>query len=191
MSRRRMYGEDLTLAEWHRNYLPEKYGRVGHRLDMADRDWTEFCHWCKAPLCIWEEVVDRGQDLNDKATTVTRKLAAQAGVSAWMVAPKFSRPPGVQKRLSELHAEARELEAQTVMHYFTARRLHPGRTAFHRLYPDDFAKEILLMHYSHYSVCESAMRHEPVKNMPAVVEALEKSVLCLPPQRRLFSGMAS
>ena len=92
MSQHRRYGEDYAYSEAHRKELPLLYSRIGHRLDLCDRDWTEFCHWCKEPLGIYELVRDVGQDLNDKATTVTRRLAKLATRPAFLAAWRVERP---------------------------------------------------------------------------------------------------
>lgn len=168
MARRRKYGEDLTVAEWHRNMLPVFYERRGHRLDMADRDWTEFCHFCKNPLAVWEEVIDRGQDLSDKATTVTRRMGERAHITAMLVAARVSRPPEVQAAIDALNAEIRRLESLHPIEYFTVRRLHPHPGTFVQLTPDEFAAEIYLLHRDHHQSCRSAQYDDPVVNTAAI-----------------------
>ena len=71
--RLRRFGEDLTYSIWHMEQFPSAYERIQHRFVQADRDFTEFCHYCSDPLAIIETVRDIGQDLLDKSVTVTRK----------------------------------------------------------------------------------------------------------------------
>ena len=63
MARTRQHMEDLAYAEEHRLRLPELYIRTGHRCDMADRDWTEFCNHCKQPIAIIETMMDKDRNL--------------------------------------------------------------------------------------------------------------------------------
>ena len=164
MARRRKYGEDLTYAEAHRLSLEELYPRIGHRLDMADRDWTEFCHYCKQPLALLEEVRDNGQDLNDKATTVTRKLAQAASVPAWLLAWRTERPLEIQRRIDELHAALRELESRYPIVGFTAKPIAPAPGALARLSPAEWWKFVLSIHRRHHLSCPRAKAEEaPVK----------------------------
>lgn len=155
MARRRIYGTDHTLGDWHRTALAELYRRTGHRLDMADRDWTEFCHWCKEPLLIWEEVLDRGQDLTDKAVTVTRRLGQRADLPAWLVAPRIERPPEVQQEIDRLNADLRRLEERYPIAYFTVRRIWPQPGRLHRMTQEGFADELFLVHRDHHQDCRS------------------------------------
>lgn len=184
MARRRKYGEDLTVAEWHRTELPVLYRRNGHRLDMADRDWTEFCHFCKEPLGLWEEVIDRGQDLDDKATTVTRKMAERANKPAMLVAARIDRPPNVQARIDQLNAEIRELEAQHPILYFTVKRLWPHPGPLERFSPHEFAAEIYLLHRDHHQHCRAAQVNDPVYHASAINAARAKSKIWVPRQGR-------
>ena len=162
MARRRKYGEDLTYAEWHREALPWLHGRVGHRQDMADRDWTEFCHHCKTPLAVIEEVVDRGQDINDKATTVTRRLAAQANVPAWLIAPRMLRPPHVQAEIDQLNKRIRELEQQYPIVGFKAKALWPTHGELKSYTPQEWAEALLIMHRNHHLQCFIAQRRREI-----------------------------
>lgn len=153
MARSRLYGEDLTYGEWHRHALPEKYGRIGHRIDMANRDWTEFCHYCKVPLAIIEEVRDVGQDLLDKGVSVTRSLATRAQLPAWLMAWRSERPPEVDREIEALNGRIRELEAQYPITGFTIRDLRqPGRQLV-RLGTDQWLEHLLLVHRQHHADC--------------------------------------
>lgn len=188
MARARRYGEDLTYSEWHRNTLPKLYHRRGHRLDMANRDDTEFCHFCKWPIGIVEEVVDRGQDLNDKATTVTKRLAENANIPALLVAPRIDRPPEIQARINDLNAEIRRLEAQHPITYFTVRRLWPHPTKLERLTPEQYAAEIYLLHRDHHQHCLKAQRDDPVYKLAEINAARATSFVWVPRQERLAFG---
>lgn len=156
MARNRNYGEDLTFAEWHRKYLPEQYARIGHRLDLANRDWTEFCHHCKLPLAILEEVVDRGQNLNEKATTVTRNLAKMADVDAYLIAPRIDRPREVQNEIDQLNARIRELEAQNPIVEFHLKELYPQHSSLKSMTPTETAEFFLVLHRRHHEQCMKA-----------------------------------
>ncbi len=185
MARRRKYGEDLTYAEWHRNMLADMYQRRGHRLDMADRDWTEVCHFCREPLGIAEEVIDRGQDLRDKATTITRNMAKRANVPALLIAPRMNRPPEVQQRIDQLNTEIRELEAAHPITRFTVKRLWPHPTELETFWPDEFAAEIYLLHRDHHARCWKANQADPVTNVAALRSAQARSRIWLHWQPRL------
>lgn len=157
MARSRKYGEDLTYGEWHRTALPEKYGRVGHRIDMADRDWTEYCHYCKMPLALIEEVRDRGQDLRDKGVSVTRNLAASANIQAYLMAWRNDRPAEVDREINVLHARIRELESQWPITQFTIRNLRQRQQRLRRITPDEWLETLLIIHREHHSECRSAV----------------------------------
>lgn len=176
MARRRRYGEDLTYAEWHRNRLAQLYKRIGHRLDMADRDWTEFCHHCKMPLAIIEEVVDRGQNLNEKSTRVTRNLAGMADIEAYLVAPRTERPRKVQDEIDRLHGLIRDLEAAHPIVEFHIKEIHPDHTDLRSLTPDEAAEFFLLLHRRHHETCQQARRggEFPVRQK-ALREAMERN----------------
>lgn len=156
MARSRRYGEDLTYAEWHRTALPEKYGRVGHRIDMADRDWTEYCHYCKTPLALIEEVRDRGQDLLDKGVTVTRNLAAALNRPGYLMAWRSERPPEVDAEINALHARIRELEAAWPIVEFTIRPLTRKDQRLIKVTPDEWLEHLLIIHREHHGVCGHA-----------------------------------
>lgn len=177
MSQRRRYGEDLTYAEAHRNALPELYGRVGHRLDMADRDWTEFCHWCKQPLALIELVRDVGQDLNDKATTVTRQLAERAMIRACLAGWRVDRPYEVQVEIDRLNQRLRQLEAAYPISGLIAKQIHPRRGVLVEFSPADWWEQILVLHRNHHRYCPVASRREiPVHN-GRLTDALHRSRL--------------
>ncbi len=153
MSRTRRYGEDLTYAEEHRSALPELYGRIGHRIDVADRDWTEFCHDCKDPILLVEQVRDVGQNLRDKATTVTRKLARRAEVPAMLLAWRTERTAEAQAEIDALNRRIRVLEAAWPIVGFTARHLHPQTGRLVALTPDQWWAWLYITHRAHHANC--------------------------------------
>jgi len=156
VARTRKYGEDLTYGEWHRDALPEKYGRIGHRIDMADRDWTEYCHYCKTPLALIEEVRDVGQDLRDKGVAVTRNLAMMAQMPAFLMAWRNDRPPEVDEEIDRLNRRIRELESQWPITGFTIRNLRHRSSRLEPVTPDDWLEHLLIIHREHHAECSSA-----------------------------------
>jgi hypothetical protein len=158
MSRRRRPHEDLSYSHWHYEYLPWLYERVGHRLHAADRDFTEFCFACREPLAIYETVRDVGQDLRDKGTRVTTRLAQRADVEAYLVAWKTERPQEVQQRIDGLSAEVRDLERAYPIVSFRVRQLHPVRTDVQCLSPAEWARLVRDLHARHW---ELAHRQAP------------------------------
>ena len=149
----RYHARDLTYSAEHRRALPAQYERIGHRADVCDRDWTEYCHFCKEPLGINEEVRDRGQDLADKATTVTRRLAARARLPAKLIAWRTGRPEEVQQEMDALHARLKELEAAWPITGITERRLYPVLGEFERITPTEHWRRIALLHAEHERQC--------------------------------------
>lgn len=160
MSQKRRYGEDLTYAEEHRRALPELYGRIGHRLDLADRDWTEFCHFCKRPLALYEEVRDKGQNLFDKAaTTVTRNVAGLARLDAFLLAWAIERPRAVDREIEELNRRLRVLEAAWPITRISVRQLVPVRDRHFESMPPEWWRKVLIMHRKHHADCVLARKH--------------------------------
>lgn len=156
MARSRKYGEDLTYAEWHRKAFPDMYGRIGHRIDMCDRDWTEFCHYCKTPLALIEEVRDIGQNLLDKGVSVTRNLAAMSGVPGYLLAWRNDRPKAVDREIEQLHARIRELESQWPIVEFTIRDLRKRGRKLVKVTPDEWLEHLLIIHREHHHECRRA-----------------------------------
>jgi hypothetical protein len=148
-----MYGVDLTYGEEHRRALPELYGRIGHRLDMADRDWTEFCHYCKQPLAIMEEVQDRGQDLLDKGISVTRHLAMAARLPGFLFAWRTERPPEVQRQIDALNERLRSLEELYPIIGFRVRELLPPGQPILELTPAQWWEHVRIIHRRHHLDC--------------------------------------
>ena len=154
MSRSERYNaRDLTYSAAHRAALPALYGRIGHRADACDRDWTEYCHFCQVPLLIGEEVRDRGQNLADKSWRVTGRLAQMAGLPAWLIAWRTDRPPDVQAQMDRLAAQLRRLEAAWPITGFTDRVLCPRPGPFQDFTPRQHWRRIALLHASHEAAC--------------------------------------
>lgn len=156
--RERRYREDLTFAQWHRKRLPELYPKagIGHRLCLADRDWTEYCAHCKEPLAILEEVVDRGQNLNEKSVTVTRCLAERSRLEAYLIAPRMERPYEVQQEIDLLQAKIGLLERKYPIVEFSIKQLHPRHLELQRFTPDEAAQFFYLIHRKHHRYCDVA-----------------------------------
>ena len=70
---------DLTYSSWHRGIEPYTQSN----LPYVDLDAVEYCRKCDEPLALVELAQDVGQEF--KATTVMRKLAAKAGLPAYLV----------------------------------------------------------------------------------------------------------
>ena len=155
MSRhRRNPGMDLTFSTAHRDELPEIYRRTGHRLDAADRDWTEFCHFCRDPLAIYEEFRDVGQDLMDKGVQVSKKLATEAGIEAFGVAWRIERPAEIQAEIDELNRRVRQLEALTPIVGLRVRRLTPvDSREYVKVTPAEWWEQVRAMHGRHWHEC--------------------------------------
>src|SRR5260221_12499220 len=116
MSRSERYNaRDLTYSAEHRLALPRLYDRIGHRADAADRDWTEFCHFCWEPLSISEEVRDRGQHVADKQTGVTVRLPTLASLPPCRRAWRTHSPSEIQPEMDRRHPELRAREAHSAI----------------------------------------------------------------------------
>jgi hypothetical protein len=161
MSRRERYAaRDLTYSAAHRHELEELYPRLGHRFHVCDRDWTEFCFACREPISIMEEVRDVGQDLLDKGTTVTRRLARAVGIPSWLVGWQNDRTPDVQTEIDRLNRALRQLEAMHPITQLTVRRLEGGPLV--PVAPREWWEAIKIMHGEHYLECRRAQRDVPV-----------------------------
>lgn len=157
MARSRRYGDDVAYSEEHRWRLRELYQRIGHRIDVADRDWTEFCHHCKEPIAIIEQVRDVGQDILDKATTVTRKLAQRADVPAFLMAWRVERGLDLQAEIDRLMARVMEIQTSSPITQFKVRQIYPvGPRKVKSLEPDDYWKHIYMLHRDHHRTCARA-----------------------------------
>lgn len=184
--KRRRFRLDHLYGDWHRYACAEMYERNGHRLDLADRDWTEMCNFCRDPLGFAEEVTDRGQILNEKATTVTRKIAQLTDRPAIFIAPRIERPPEVQREMDRLAQQLDRLEALYPIVSFTVRRIWPEPTGNETMDPQALADEIFLLHRSHHQQCPYAQRSAPVYRAAAIAAARARSHLWFPKQPRLW-----
>lgn len=189
MARRRKRGEDLTYAEWHRHVLEHHYRRIGHRMHMGDRDWTEICGYCSEPLLLKEEVVDRGQDLNDKAVTWTRRLAKRADLHAMLVAPRIERQGEVQERIDALWSELLGLYAldNSRIVGFKVKEIYPNRGSLVTMTPEEWREHLLMLHRRHHETCQQARRRAPRVKRERLEASLNESRLFTPDgQTRLW-----
>jgi hypothetical protein len=172
MSRdRRWPGEDLTYSQSHRELMHQLFSRgnhdVGHRTKMVDRDWTEYCHWCRTPLALIEEVrvlKSHEQAFADKPTTMTEITAQLAGIPAFLVGWQNERPDNVQDEIDRLNKRIRDLEAAYPIVSFRARWLSP-RGPIVNLTPRQWWDWVYLLHRDHHGRCQRARRFEfPVRH---------------------------
>lgn len=176
MARKRSRGEDLAYAEWHRLRFPEQYRRLQHRFASADRDWTEFCHFCRQPLAIIEEMVLGPKDPADKCCTVTRKLAQMAGIRGYLLGISIPRPPQIIERIDELWSELLEIYRDYPPNGFIARELHPDPGPLRELTPEQWAEVIAILHRDHHSGCRLARISElPPVNITRLSRAKQKN----------------
>jgi hypothetical protein len=170
---KRYVGIDETYGYWHREELPRLYRRAGHRLYAADRDWTEFCFYCKNALGLIEEVRFVGQDLLDKGVTVTRQMARSSGLPAWLLAWETNRPPDVQRMIDGLNRQVRELAEQYPITGFRVRILNPHESRhIERLSPAKWAETLLILHRAHHLRCRPAAARDPVLRIDTLAEAM-------------------
>jgi hypothetical protein len=169
MSRRRYFGTSHVYGEQHRYWLPELYPRTGHRHDMCDRDWTEFCHYCKTPLALFEEERDMGRDLDDKGTSVLRGVAGRAGLPAVLFAWKVDRPVEVDNQIRELNSELLELERRYPIVGFRARRLLPTRSPLLTMSPLEWWRDIAVLHVGHHQQCTNPAAARAAQIAPGLI----------------------
>ena len=165
----RWNARDQSYPNGHRTAIPEAYPRTGHRTHVADRDWTEFCCWCKWPLAIVEEVRDVGQDLKDKGTTVTERLAALAGLPAYLAAWKVDRPDEVQAEIDQLNQRIRELESGHPIVGFKVQDLAPSKGPLLQATPAEWWATVRAIHGTHWQVCAKAPASARPDGLPGVV----------------------
>lgn len=149
---------DHVYGEWHRVELPTLYDRVGHRRDLADRDWTEFCFYGKEPLALYETVYNYGQDLLDKATTYTRLQAERMDIPAYLVAYRTERPPAADREIEELSRHAWDVASRYPIVEFVVRSVNPSKPRLVHLSPGEWADELRMLHQRHYETCPRAGR---------------------------------
>jgi hypothetical protein len=162
MAEFRKYGNDLTYAEEHRSHLPELYERTGHRLNMLDIDFIEYCHYCREPLMLVETVRDIGQNLMDKNYAITRSIAERAKLGAMILAWRVDRSPDVEERYTSLQRELRTIERTYPISNFKRRLILPLSTSFDEVSPQDWWEEIRIIHHLHHRSCGNlAARRDP------------------------------
>lgn len=181
MARRRKYPENYVWGEAHRLAIPELYERVGHRLSMLDRDWTEFCYFCHEPLALVEQVLDRGHNLEDKCSRVTRRLGERANLPAYLIGIRTSVPDEVGTDLRRL----REVAPRDLIDGVKVRRLWPSPTQFFSFTPEEIWYEILVLHRDHHAYCPRVVPNHAVTRRAALDAAKAKSRLFVYPQHRL------
>ena len=188
MARLRKYGESLLYAETHRHRIPELWKRNGHRVDSADRDWTEYAHGCREPLVLIEEYRDRGHNLRDKNSSMTRRMAERSHVPAYLVGWQTERPVEVDQRIAELQREALALELQYPITKITARRIWPKPTDFHVMEADDWWLHVCAHHADHYGRCERCQRRVSPIHRQGLDDYKQRSPLWTPVQMPLLGA---
>jgi len=194
VTRPQKYLIDPTYGLLHRHELPQLWRRRGHRFDMVDRDWTEYCHHCREPLALFEELRDNGYDLTDKATTVTERLASkstpmQAVLFAWRV----ERPPEVQADIDRLSRQLLQLykSAPGRLVSVRAQRLTPERGPIVSLEPNQWWEWVAATHADHHRRCDKARRNG---ENPVNVDRLQRVIDLHPlsggqPRLEIFADM--
>lgn len=69
---------DQAFSEWHRHALPDEFA-------VIDIDFCEYCRECRQPIALIEAARDISGRGYFKQSYVTKSLAEQAGVSAYIV----------------------------------------------------------------------------------------------------------
>jgi hypothetical protein len=161
MSRKQRFLIDPTYGLAHREAFPSLWERKGHRTDMVDRDWTEYCQHCRRPLALFEEVRDTGCDLTDKNTTVTQNLAKMTDgqVQAVLFGWKVERDPEVQQEIDRLSRRLLKLYASSRIVGFRAQRLTPRRGPVVSLEPEQWWRWVASTHLDHHRSCGAAQRN--------------------------------
>lgn len=185
MARRRLHGESLVYAEAHRHEIPELWKRNGHRVDSADRDWTEYAHGCREPLALIEEYRDIGQNLYDKNFTMTKRMAERAQIPAYMVAWRVNRPKEVDEEIERLQRRVLELEAQYPITQISARMIYPTRTRFQTMQPSDWWLHVCAHHADHYTRCSVCQQKVAPVQRDGLETYKERSALWSPMQLRM------
>lgn len=153
--RKHKHAIDPTFGLWHRNYLTDLWRALGHRLLFADRDWTEVCNFCRQPIALIEEVLDVGQNLDEKSVRWTQKLGLAARVPAYLVAPRLKRSQERAKRIKKLEAELRDLYCEDDIEQFTVKNLIP-HGPLHEYSVEDYALFTAALHRMHHASCLQA-----------------------------------
>lgn len=174
MASDRTFRHNFFYSDWHRDELPDFYKTRGPRMHMADRDFTETCPDCRAPLMIVEEVLDLGQDLRYKATTITRQLAGRAGVDAYLVATMLDREAwnNIKDEHAKLGRLLDALEASVPIVGFKVRNLTDGGP-IKTLTPEEWRDILYALHREHQHTCPKGK--DPIVNIAAYQDAARKT----------------
>lgn len=134
--------------------MPELYGRIGHHTNMVDADWEEFCFFCRTVIALGEETQDRGQNLRDKSTTITRDLAWRSGLPAFLVAWKGDPIATITAAwLTPWHD-------RLMPHHPPLRYPRMGTLLVMR--PDEWLHAILILHRRHHATCPRLRSSHPL-----------------------------
>ena len=114
---------DLTYSSWHRGIEPYTQSD----LPYVDLDAVEYCRKCDEPLALVELAQDVGQEF--KATTVMRKLAAKAGLPAYLVFYKKGEDGDIVS--------------------FRVRQVRPQYTGFVEMTPDEYVSFLRSLRANH------------------------------------------
>jgi len=184
MAKERRFRNNLWYSNWHRNHLPSLYRRRGHRMHVADRDFTEVCPDCREAIAIVEEVLIRGQNLEDKATTITRKLAGKLGVPAYLVGTVLDDDAwnAIKDEYAELSTRISDLERRVPIRGFLVRNiLKKDRPRF--FLPDDWARVLMHLHREHQHNCP--LSKDPIEDVEAYQRSARQVSSLLPNDKRL------
>jgi hypothetical protein len=192
--RPRRHGNDYAYGLEHSERFPEQYKRIEHRFKLADIDWCEFCGYCHKPVMLCEMVRDteRGEDLNDKSTTVIGHLARAAGIPAYALGVYVYRPPAVQAEIDQLTARILDLTRQWPITTIRAQLRKPHRSYVAGYTPDKWWELVALRHSEHHQDCAKAQRSSERLASPAWLTRAQKEHqgLWVPTQPSLIDGTA-
>lgn len=175
MVKQRVFLNNDIYGSWHREALPDLYPRRGEIMDVADRDWTESCHACRDTILIVEELLDVGQDLRKKATKITRKLAARAGVPAFLVATCIDKDlfNALAPKYHDLQRQIREIESQLKPTGFKVRNITKNGPII-KLTPDEWAEKLYQFHREHQHHCSPSK--DPIVDFAAYQASARKNI---------------
>jgi hypothetical protein len=154
---------------------------------MLDRDWTEFCHWCREPLALYESRFDDGRVLDEKNVTVTKRTATLVGIPAFVFFELIPRPQEVEDEIKRLSRRMLEIAAAYPPTRFRARQIWPERGREVVLTPKEWADEgILMVHRAHHATCPEAQGRELPVGWDALMDVRVESRLWSPNGGTLF-----
>lgn len=123
----------------------------------------EVCNFCREPIALFEEVLDLGQNLNEKNVRWTKKLATFAKIPAFLIAPRIKRSKEKWARIHALEKELLELYDEEDIEYFTAKSIFPDHdNRLIRYSQKDWAMFVASLHRMHHTECHHAQ--EAIKN---------------------------